>query len=341
MAMKANASAQGASFKNYVGVGSFRVLGVNPTKEEMEKFFGRTFDKEPEYLKDMIDSQDNNKPYKQLRVTYLIQADIPEDIDPKNKASREANKALTEPFKTSVSFFVDSRYFYNRDKTKVQVIDKYGRTAWVTIDQCKNHQIPVYSNGPAKLDSDYRPAYRGEDDLLKFITNYLNVTPIDTYNSNTGQWMTNPHPEDCEAGLYKIKDYFTGNISELKEHCGYMPDNRLKLLVGVRTDDQGRTFGTVYTRMTLRNGAQSYNSLKDSLEGNAQYLQGSVFTDDPEGKITNIHEYKEETAETNLTQAPAASQDPFAQAAALPEAGSDLPFDGPENNDADPFANVG
>ena len=337
MAMKANASAQGASFKNYVGVGSFRVCGVNPTKEEMEKFFGRTFDKEPEYLKDMVDTQDNNKPYKQLRVTYLIQADVPEDIDSKNKSSREANAALTEPFKTTISFFIDSRYSFNKEKTKVKVIDKYGRTAWVTIEQAKNYQIPVYSNGPAKLDADYRPAYRGEEELLKFITDYLNITPIDTYNRNTGEWITNPHPEDCEAGLYKIKDYFTGDISELKEHCGYMPDNRLKLLVGVRTDDEGRQYGTVYTRMTLRNGVKSYTRLKDSVEGNAQYLQNTVFSDATDGSITHIHEYTEDVKETNLNAAPAASDDPFAQAAALPEAGSDLPFD----NDDDPFKNVG
>ena len=335
--MKANASAQGASFKNYVGVGSFRVLGVNPTKEEMEKFFGRSFDKEPEYLKDMVDSQDNNKPYKQLRVTYLIQADPAKDIDPKNKASREANAALEEPFKTTISFFIDSRYSFNRDKTKVQVIDKYGRTAWVTVEQAKNHQIPVYSNGPAKIDADYRPTYRGEEELLQFVVNYLNVTPLDTYNSNTGQWMTNPHPEDCEQGLYKIKDYFAGNISELKEHCGYMPDNRLKLLVGVRTDDQGRQFGTVYTRVTLRNGAQSYTRLKDSIEGNSQYLNGTVFTDAADGSITNIHEYVENVKETNLNNAPVASDDPFAQAAALPENdANDLPFGEP--TDDDPFA---
>lgn len=341
MAMKANASAQGASFKNYVGVGSFRVLGVNPTKEEMEKFFGRSFEKEPEYLKDMVDSMDNNKPYKQLRVTYLIQADPAEDIDPRNKASRECNAALTEPFKGTITFFIDSRYSFNKDKTKVQVIDKYGRTAWVTVEQAKNHQIPVYSNGPAKIDADYRPTYRNEEDLLKFITDYLNITPLETYNSNTGQWMVNPHPEDCEQGLYHIKEYFTGNISELKEHCGYMPDNRLKLLVGVKTDDQGRQFSTVYTRMTMRNGAKSYARFKDSVEGNAQYLNGTVFTDAADGSITNIHEYVEDTKETNLNSASASSDDPFAQAAALPENDADdLPF-GPENNDADPFSNVG
>lgn len=336
MAMKAKASSEGASFTNYVGVGSFRVLGVNPTKKELEEFYGREMQKEPEYLKDMVDTMDGDKPYKQLRVTYMLQADPAKDIDPKNKASREANTALTSPLKTTINFFLDSRYMFNREKTKVKVIDKYGRTAWATIEQAKNHQIPVYSNGPARLDADYRPMYRGEDELLNFIINYLNIDPIDVYNKNTGEVITNSHPEDCEAGLYKIKDYFKGDISELKEHCTYMPDNRLKVLVGVKTDDQGRTFGTTYTRMTLRNGAQSYNRFKDSVEGNAQYLQGAVFSDASDGSIENLHEYHENVKETDFSSTE--NNDPFAQAAAMPEAGSDLPFDAP--SDEDPFSDM-
>lgn len=332
MAIKANASSMGATeFKKYVGVGSFRVLGVNPNKAELEEFYGRTVDNEPEYLKDKQDANDNNKPYKQLRVSFMIQADKEyEDGKP-----IKDNAVLTDSLKTTVNFFIDSRYFYNRDKTKVQVIDKYGRTAWVTIEQCKNHQIPVYSNGPAKLDADYRPCYRGEAELTSFILNYLNVTPIDTYNSNTGQWMTNPHPEDCEGRLDKIKDYFTGNVSELKEFCTYMPTNRVKLLMGVRTDDQGRQFNTVYTRMTLRNGAKSYTRLKDDIDGN-QSSQDTVWSNDPIGVISELQEYKENVKETDLSNT--SSADPFAAAAALPEAGSDLPFDGP--NDSDPFAGM-
>lgn len=197
MAIKANASSQGGEFKKYVGVGSFRVLGVNPTKAELEKFYGREVQNEPEYIKDKVDEQDGNKPYKQMRISFLIQA----DKEYEDGKEIKENKALKEPLKTTINFFIDSRYFYNRDKTKVQVIDKYGRTAWVTIEQCRNKQIPVYSNGPARLDVDYRPAFRGENELTQFILNYLNVTPIENYNTNTGQWVTNPHPEDCEGTL--------------------------------------------------------------------------------------------------------------------------------------------
>lgn len=339
MAIKANASSQGAmDFKRFVGVGSFRVLGVNPSKAELEEFYGRTLDKEPEYLKNKTDDKDNNKPYKSLRVCFMIQA----DKEYEDGKEIKENAVLAEPLKTTVNFFIDSRYFYNKDKSKVQVIDKYGRTAWVTIEQCKNHQIPVYSNGPAKLDADYRPAFIGEAELTDFILNYLNVTPIDTYNSNTGQWMTNPHPEDCEGRLDKIKDYFTGNVSELKEFCTYMPGNRVKLLLGVEPDDQGRLNNNVYTRMTARNGAKSYTRFKDSIDGDRDYAEkngrsfNAIYSNDPIGVISNLAEYSENVEETDLGSA--SSIDPFAQAAALPEAGSDLPFGGP--NDADPFAGV-
>lgn len=330
MAIKANASSQGQEFKKYVGVASFRVLGVNPTKAELEKFYGRDVQNEPEYLKDKVDENDGNKPYKQLRVTFMIQADQLYEDDKEIKE----NKVLKEPLKTTVNFFIDSRYYFNKDKTKVQVIDKYGRTAWPTVDQAKNHQIPVYKNGPAKLDADYRPAFRGEEALTQFILNYLNVTPIETYNSNSGQWITNPHPEDCEGNLSKIKDYFKGDISELKELCQLMPTNRIKLLMGVRTDDQGNQHNTVYTRLTLRNGSKSYTRLKDDIEGSQ--ISDTVFSNDPIGVISELQEYKDDVKETDLSKAPAASDDPFAAANAIPEAGSDLPFG--EATDEDPFA---
>jgi hypothetical protein len=317
MAIKANASSQGVDFKRFVGVASFRVLGVNPSKKELEQFYGNEQTNEPVYLKDKTDEKDDNKPYKQLRVSFLLQAD--REYEDGTPIKENAN--LAEPLKTMVSFFVDSRYFYNKDKTKVQVIDKYARTAWVTIEQCKNHQIPVYKNGPARLSTDYRPAYRGEEELTSFMLNYLNATPIDAYNRNTGEWIENPHPEDCEGTLEKIKDYFNGDISELKEYVSLIPTNRVKLLVGVRTDDQGKQSQSVYTRLSMRNGAKSYRPFKDSLA--SQTSTNIVWTNDGAGNIHNIEEYKENVKETNFA---APADDPFAA--------SDLPF----AEDSDPFA---
>lgn len=89
--------------------------------------------------------------------------------------------------------------------------------------------------------------------------------------------------------------------------------------------------------MTLRNGSKSYKRFKDSIDGQGSYLSNTVFSLKDDGTIEDIQEYKENVQESNLN-APGASDDPFAQAAAIPEAGSDLPFDGP--NDADPFAGM-
>ena len=333
MAIKANASSQGGGdFKQYIGVGSFKVLGVNPTKEELSKFYGREVANDPQYLTDKTDEE--GKSYKSLRVSFMIEADPLFDDGKPNKT----NAALTEPFKTTINFFLENRYEFNKDKTKIHVEDKYGRTAWVPVEQAKNHQIPVYSNGPARIDKDYKPLLRGEEELTQFIINYLNVTPIDSYNKNTGEWITNSNPEDCEASLDEVQKYFKGDISELKSCCKAMPTNRVKILVGVRTDNEGKQHSTTYTRATLKNGSNSYTYLKDDVDGRKTQggLKDTIFSDDPVGIITDIHEYKTNVKETDLSK-PAAVEDPFAKGAALPE--DDLPF-GPDDADKDPFASV-
>ena len=327
MAIKANASATGGGeFKRFIGVGSFKVLGVNPTKEELSAFLGREVQNDPVYLTDKTD--DDGKAYKSLRLSFMIEADPLYEDGKENKT----NAALAEPYKTTVNFFIESRYNYNKDKTKIQVRDKYARTAWVTVEQAKNHQIPVYSNGPARIDKNYQPLLRGEEALLQFIVNYLNVTPIESYNSNTAQWVTNAHPEDCEATLDEIQSYFKGNIKELKEICKMMPNNRVKILIGIRTDNEGKQYENAYTETTLRNGTRSYTFLKDRIDGRKSQggLQNVVFSDDPAGIITDIHEYNANVKETDLSKP---ADNPFESNA------DDLPF-GPSSNEDDPFASV-
>lgn len=329
MAFKANASATGGNeFKKYIGVASFRVLGVNPTKEQLAQFYETSYDKDPVYLSTKTDNEGNS--YKQIRISFMVQADPQKDVPEEMSKAYTANEALTEPFKSTLSFFLDNRYFYNKDKTKVKVIDKYGRTAWVPVEQAKNHQIPVYSNGPARIDKDYKPLYHGEEELVQFIINYLNVTPIDSYNSNTGEWITNAHPEDCEATLEHIQDYFKGDISELKEICGYIPSNLVKICAGVQTNDDGRQFTTLYNGVTLRNGSKSYTRLKNAIEDRKSNggLANTVFTTKADGTIPNIEEYKENAIETDLSKP--VDADPFED--------DGLPF-GP-STDEDPFAGM-
>ena len=67
---------------------------------------------------------------------------------------------------SKVALFLRKEYRFNKDKTKVQVIDKYGRTAWVTIEQAKAKRFLYMLMVPANLDADYRPCFVGEEELL-------------------------------------------------------------------------------------------------------------------------------------------------------------------------------
>ena len=268
-------SSEGGSVKRYIGVASVFVLGVNPLKEELEKFYGRTLDNAPEYLGE-AEVGDTKVP--QARLDFIVKADPEKYLD-------EHNQPLN--FVSKVSLFIRRAYRYNKDNTKVQVIDKYGRTAWVTVEQAKAHEVPVYSNGPANIDKDYRPAYIGEEELIKFLIAYLNIPACQRYVD--GKWVMNDADKlsDSEASLEHIEDYFKGDFSELKTIIGYQPNNKVKVLFGVRNTDDNKQYQTAYTRMFLKNGVSDYSKLdKDVKE-----TQNSGALSTSEFDCTELHEY--------------------------------------------------
>ena len=261
-------------FKRYIGVAPCFIKGLNPSKANLEEIYGNSLDKEPEYIGEVEVTEGANKvKYPNVRLSFLTLPD-PEktgvDIKP-----------------ISVTLFLQKRYRYNKDQTKVQVIDKYGRTAWVTIDQCKNHEIPMYSNGPANLDKDYRPAYVGEEDLTNLLIAYLNIPSVMRYNTTEKKWYMVDHPEDSECRLDHIEDYFKGNFSELREAIALQPANKVKILFGVRTGNDGRQYQTAYTQMFLRNSVTDYSKL----DANVQERKNAGAYSTTEFEVSDFHEY--------------------------------------------------
>lgn len=233
--------------KRYIGVAPVKVLAVNPTKAEMEKIYGTDIENDPVYV-GKVDI--NGQSYNNVRIDFIIATD-----------EEKTGVSMT----TKVAIFVREQYRYNRDMSKVQVIDKYGRTAWVTKEQAQNHEIPVYANSmPANIDKDYRPCYVGEEDLTNFIKAYLNIPNVMKYVNGT--WVLVDNPQDCEARLDNIKDYFRGDFRELKDIMALQPNNKVKVLFGVRTNDEGRQYQAVYTNMFLKNGVTDYSKLDADLQ---------------------------------------------------------------------------
>jgi len=208
------------SFKRYTGIGNVNVLAVNPTKAELAKL-GREVDEEPVYVteKDGV---------KSIRVTLYVK---PIEID----------EILT------ISFFIRNQRFVSKEKGTFQAIDSYARTAWVTHEQLKNHDIPVYSNGNvASIANNYRPAFSGEDNFTQFVKTYLGIPNLTVYVN--GQWVPNPKatPADCEVRFDHIDRWFNNDTKEAKDAFAYQPNNTIQVLFGVRTDDQNREFQTFF-----------------------------------------------------------------------------------------------
>lgn len=267
---KGTESKEGNAVKRYIGVAPVFVLAVNPDKAELEKLYNTQLENDPEYLGEVEVGEDKHK-VQNVRLDFIVKTD--------------ADKCGGIEFTTKVAFFLRKEYRYNRDQTKVQVIDKYGRTAWVTIEQAKNHEIPTYSNGPANLDKDYRPIYYGEEQLTEFIKAYLGIPPVMRYVNDA--WVMTEHPEECEVRLDKIADYFKNDFSELKEIITYQPNNKVRVLFGVRTTDDNKMYQSVFTELFLKNSNTDYTKLAKTV--NERKEAGAYAT--TEFEICDLKEY--------------------------------------------------
>lgn len=243
---KAVESKEGGSIKRYIGASPVYVLAVNPTKEERNKLLNAEIDSEPEYLRE---KEVDGKNVPQAMVTFYVKPDVEGDII------------------IPMTFFVDKSYRYNRDKTKVQVIDKYGYSAWATPEDLKNKVTLKSSTGKAlRITTEYRPAYNGEIQLIEFIKSYLNFDEALSYVN--GEWVKNPkvvNMEECECSLDMDK-LFKGDFSELNEVSKLMPKNKVKVMFGVRTTEDGKQYQAVYTNKVLRNGARDYSEIDKDLQ---------------------------------------------------------------------------
>ena len=222
--------------------------------------------------------------------------------------------------------FIRKEYRFNKDKTKVQVIDKYGRTAWVTKEQAKNHEIPVYGNGkPANIDKDYRPAYVGEEDITNFLKLFLGIPNVEKWakNEETGRREVVglvDNPQDCECRLENIEDYFKGKFNEIKDAINLMPNNKIKVLFGVRTTDEGKQYQDVYTRKFLSNSVSAYDKLAEDVQNNKD--NGAY--PNTEFVIADLQEYTVQATNFNNTNN---------------NGNGDMPFDGEAPSSADWFNN--
>lgn len=296
---KTSESTEGVPFKKYVGVGSVKVLAVNPNKAELEKLLGHSVEKEPEYLSEV--GEEDKVP--QARIDFYVAPDP-------NKYLGADNKPLETIIK--VSLFVTKKYQVGATSGKAKVLDIYGRSAWATKEEVTAKAIPQYSNGPANISNNYHVAYIGEEELLSFLKTFLNVPSVDKWENGKIVGMID-NPTDAEAGLDHINDYFKGDFTELKELIALQPNNKIKILFGVKTTDDNKQYQVAYTRKFLNNRVSDYSKL----DADVKAAQNSGAYANVEFECTDFHEYV--VTPTNFAPT---TEDPFA----APSTSSDTPW---------------
>lgn len=282
---KGNQSTEGAEIKRYIGIASVYVRDINPDKKTLEAFYGREIDNEPVYVGE---AEVNGEKVPQVRLDFMVEADEKYDIN----------------LKSRVSIFLRKKPVIGSQSGKVKIIDKYGRTAWATKEEVASRAIPQYANGPANIDSAYRMAYQGEEELINFLIAYLNIPSCQRYVNGKWEMVEKAKLPECEAMLEHIEDYFKGNFNELKEILGYQPNNKLKVMFGVRTADDGKQYQTAYTREFLKNGVANYTNFDKHLQ--EAKANGAYST--TEFEAIEIHEYQ--VTPTDLST-PQSQDDPF------------------------------
>ena len=277
--IKIGKQSEEGSFKLYKGVAALNIIAVNPTKSEMEKITGRTMDNEPEYLGKDDNGNDT------IRITFWA----------KTATDSKVNNGIE--MTTSFSFVLTKKQRVGANSGKIQVIDKYGRTAWATKEDIASKSIPQYTNGPANIDKDYRPACDGEEYLVDFLIQWLNIPGPAVYKD--GKWVMKEDPSDSEVSL-AIGDLFKGNVKEIAELIKLAANYAVKAAVGIRTTDEGKQYQQVFTRKFVKNGVTDYSKL-DAVIAEFKSNGGAPNTD---YDCTPLHEnvveetkFKENTSE--------------------------------------------
>ena len=268
-------------FKKYVGLASSKVLAVCPKKDKLDELMGYESQSDPEYIKE----DDNGK---MAVVTFIVRT----DPDTNNGIEITNRATITlRPVKA-----------YNKDKSKVQVIDQYGNFTWADTEVAKAGGKVEHAQ---KLDK-YRIACVGECALVDFLKKYLNVP--DAYDYKNGTWTKkeNGKAEEGIFSLEKIKDYFKGDFTELQEAIALQPNNKIKLLYGVRTNDEGKQYQAVCTReqMMLNNGAGA-NAITKLANDLANAKNNGSFQN-IDYRVQELQEF--DVQPTNLEETPSGAQ---------------------------------
>lgn len=232
---QAESTSSKSPYKLYTGIEAFSVVAVNPTMKELEAMGMTNIVEEPKYI-------NNDDDYTVATIRIMLD-----------------NNDVLNPIKTSVNYYITNNR-WNSKTGKVQVINSFGQTTWVTVDDKDVITIPE-NIASWYVTEGVKIAKRGEEDLLSFIKAL--------YNLPTVSKETNKDSYADSYAFFEENDYkklFSGDFSEIRNTLLSCPENKVSLLLGVRkSDDSGRLSQVVYSSSPMRSYQKSNTTSLDWL----------------------------------------------------------------------------
>ena len=302
-----------SSGDRYIGLGVFTLAAVNPTKAELSALFNGADVKDPVYTLEKDGVQ-----YAKIDLYLKTVVDKCNGIDTIIKAT----------------YFLANKKRVNKEGNKIEVVNAYGDTAWVTQEEYTKKIAP--EKMPNFSMKDIRPTFGGETVLVKFIKRFLGIPSFGYLDKNKNVYVQIDNPSLAECQLARVPNYFKGDFSEVKVALMARATNRVKLLCGAKIDngiyqDVFVEYPVSYTGTNIDPLLKELTNQKDAgryattifgktpfnfqvytppVPGNSSPSQGGLFGDAPE-----------EVPPPTAAQAPAPTSAPFVD---------DLPFGGSE-----------
>ena len=251
---KAQEVADGPIRKLFTGAENFKVIAVNPTKEEIEKMYGREINFTPEYTNTTkVTDGDGEREVDQIRLDFYL--------------SNEDDSITTK-----AQFYI-AKTHHKSQTGKLKVINDFGKTTWLEKDAIQSGSVP--DNMSWYNTSGIKVALRGEEELISFLSNLLNL-PFDLSKLED---VSDAHARISKEEWAKI---FAEDFSLLKGIIE-STNNKVGVVLGVKTKQDGKLVQTIFNRTTLRQYTLDSTKadkfkwiLKDILEAKAAGAFGNV-----------------------------------------------------------------
>jgi len=214
---------EGSAVKLYTGVENFRVVAVNPSKEEMEKMYDRELNFTPEYVgTTKVTDSDGEREVNQIRLDFFL--------------ANEDNSITTK-----VQFYVADTH-HRSTSGKYKCINSFGRDIWLEKDAVQTKTLPDnlswYNADGVKV------AKRGETEMISFLVNLLNLP----FNLDKVSDVSEAYARIDKAEWAKI---IGGDVTLLRNIVAGT-NNKIGILLGVKTTGEGKLRQTALNNHTLR-----------------------------------------------------------------------------------------